>query len=148
MNCQDVMTASPVCCVPDDVVVDVARLMRTQDIGAIPVVADHDGQRLIGMLTDRDLAVRVVAEGRVPGETLVRDVMSMQPVSCLVSDVYQDALLAMGEFQVRRIPVVDATGRLAGIIAQADVATRLAQPSTTGAIVEAISGPASSPING
>ena len=144
MNCQDVMTASPVCCVPDDVVVDVARLMRAQDIGAIPVVADQESQRLIGMLTDRDLAVRVVAEGRVPGETLVRDVMSKQPVSCLVTDVYQDALQAMGEFQVRRIPVVDANGRLAGIIAQADVATRLAQPSTTGAIVEAISGPSNS----
>ncbi len=144
MNCQDVMTRSPVCCVPDDVVVDVARLMRSQDIGSIPVVADRESQRLVGMLTDRDLAVRVIAEGRVAGETLVRDVMSMQPVTCLVTDVYQDALQAMGEFQVRRIPVVDAAGRLEGIIAQADVATRLAQPSTTGAIVEAISGPPSS----
>ena len=144
MNCQDVMTPAPVCCVPDDAVVDVARLMRAQDIGAIPVVADRDSQRLIGMVTDRDLAVRVVAEGRDARETVVRDVMSMQPVVCLVSDLYQQALQAMGEHQVRRIPVVDAEGRLAGIIAQADVATRLAQPSTTGAVVEAISEPAAS----
>ena len=144
MNCQDVMTPAPVCCVPDDAVVDVARLMRAQDIGAIPVVADRDSQRLIGMVTDRDLAVRVVAEGRDARETVVRDVMSMQPVVCLVSDLYQQALQAMGEHQVRRIPVVDAAGRLVGIIAQADVATRLAQPSTTGAVVEAISEPAAS----
>ena len=144
MNCQDVMTPAPVCCVPDDAVVDVARLMRAQDIGAIPVVADRDSQRLIGMVTDRDLAVRVVAEGRDARETVVRDVMSMQPVVCLVSDLYQQALQAMGEHQVRRIPVVDAGGRLVGIIAQADVATRLAQPSTTGAVVEAISEPAAS----
>jgi len=144
MNCQDVMTPAPVCCVPDDLVVDVARLMRTQDIGSIPVVADHESQRLVGMLTDRDLAVRVIAEGRDPRETCVRDVMSMQPVTCQSTDVYQQALQAMGEHQVRRIPVVDAQGRLAGIIAQADVATRLAQPSTTGAVVEAISEPAAS----
>jgi CBS domain-containing protein len=138
------MTPTPVCCVPDDAVVDVARLMRAQDIGAIPVVADRDSQRLIGMVTDRDLAVRVVAEGRDARETVVRDVMSMQPVVCLVSDLYQQALQAMGEHQVRRIPVVDAQGQLVGIIAQADVATRLAQPSTTGAVVEAISEPAAS----
>jgi CBS domain-containing protein len=144
MNCQDVMTRAPVSCVPDDLVVDVARLMRTQDIGSIPVVSDHETQRLVGMLTDRDLAVRVIAEGRDPRETPVRDVMSMQPVTCQATDVYQQALQAMGEHQVRRIPVVDGEGRLAGIIAQADVATRLAQPSTTGAIVEAISEPGSS----
>jgi CBS domain-containing protein len=141
MNCRDVMTPSPVCCVPDDIVVDVARMMRAQDIGAIPVVADHSSQRLVGMLTDRDLAVRVIAEGREPRETSVREVMSMQPVVCHATDVYQQALQAMGEHQLRRIPVVDEEGRLAGIIAQADVATRLAQPSTTGAIVEAISEP-------
>lgn len=141
MNCHDVMTPSPVCCVPDDAVVDVARLMRAQDIGSIPVVATHDSQRLVGVVTDRDLAVRVIAEGRDPRETAVRDVMSLQPVTCRDTDIYQQALQAMGEHQVRRIPVVDAEGRLAGIIAQADVATRLAQPSTTGAIVEAISEP-------
>jgi CBS domain-containing protein len=145
MNCQDVMTPSPVRCVPDDNVMDVARMMRTQDIGAIPVVADRLSERLVGMVTDRDLAVRVIAEGRDPRETAVRDVMSMQPVACRDTDVYQQALQAMGEHQLRRIPVVDAGGRLAGIIAQADVATRLAQPSTTGAVVEAISEPGSSP---
>ena len=144
MNCQDVMTPAPVCCVPDDAVVDVARLMRAQDIGAIPVVADRDSQRLVGVVIDCGLVGRVVAEGRDARETVVRDVMSMQPVVCLVSDLYQQALQAMGEHQVRRIPVVDAQGRLVGIIAQADVATRLAQPSTTGAVVEAISEPAAS----
>ena len=144
MNCLDVMTPAPVCCVPEDLVMDVAQLMRAQDIGAIPVVADQESLRLVGMVTDRDLAVRVIAEGRDPRETAARDVMSTDPVTCLGTDVYQQALQAMGEHQVRRIPVVDAQGRLAGIIAQADVATRLAEPSTTGAVVEAISEPAGS----
>jgi len=142
MTCQDVMTVEPICCVPDDAVAEVARVMRAQDVGSVPVVVDHDSRRLIGMLTDRDLAIRVIAEGRNPEETSVRDVMSMNPVSCRAGDVYQEALRAMGENQLRRIPVVDGDGRLAGIIAQADVATRLAEPSTTGVVVEAISEPA------
>jgi CBS domain-containing protein len=145
MTCQEVMTVDPVCCVPDDAVAEVAKLMRAQDVGSVPVVEDHDGRRLIGMLTDRDLTVRVIAEGRDPAETQVREVMSNNPVACQASDVYQEALRAMGEHQLRRIPVVDGDGRLAGIIAQADVATRLAEPSTTGAIVEAISEPAATP---
>ena len=142
MTCQEVMTIQPICCVPDDAVSEVARVMRAQDVGSVPVVDGHESRRLIGMLTDRDLAIRVIAEGRDPEATSVRDVMSMNPVSCQAEDVYQEALRAMGEHQLRRIPVVDAQGRLAGIIAQADVATRLAEPSTTGAVVEAISEPA------
>jgi CBS domain-containing protein len=142
MTCQDVMTVEPTCCVPDDAVAEVARVMRAQDVGAVPVVEDRDSRRLIGMLTDRDLAIRVIAEGRDPEATSVRDVMSMNPIACRAEDVYQEALRAMGEHQLRRIPVVDGDGRLAGIIAQADVATRLAEPSTTGAVVEAISEPA------
>ena len=142
MTCQEVMTAEPICCVPDDAVAEVARVMRAQDVGSVPVVDDHQSRRLIGMLTDRDLTIRVIAEGRDPEETSVRDVMSLNPVSCQADDVYQEALRAMGENQLRRIPVVDGEGRLAGIIAQADVATRLAEPSTTGAVVEAISEPA------
>jgi CBS domain-containing protein len=144
MNCQDVMTPSPVCCLPDDPVIEAARLMREQDIGSIPVVADHESRQLVGMLTDRDLAVRVIAEGRDSRETPVGDVMSTGPVTCQTTDVYQRALQAMGSHQVRRIPVVDRKGRLTGIIAQADVATRLAQPSTTGVVVEAISEPGAS----
>jgi CBS domain-containing protein len=82
MTCQEVMTSDPVCCVPEDAVSEVAKLMRAQDVGSVPVVDDHDGRRLIGMLTDRDLTVRVIAEGRDPAATQVRDVMSNNPVSC------------------------------------------------------------------
>ena len=143
MTCQEVMTAEPICCVPEDAVAEVARVMRAQDVGSVPVVDDYASRRLVGMVTDRDLAIRVIAEGRDPEQTSVSDVMSMNPVTCQSSDVYKEALRAMGEHQLRRIPVVDDAGRLAGIIAQADVATRLAEPSTTGAVVEAISEPAS-----
>ncbi len=139
------MTPTPACCVPDDIVVEAARVMQSQDVGSVPIVADHDGHRLVGMITDRDLALRVIAEGRDPRETPVREVMTTGPVSCRESDIYQQALQAMAEHQLRRIPVVDDEGRLSGIIAQADVATRIAQPSTTGAVVEAISDPHSPP---
>ena len=141
MNCRDVMTPTPSCCVPDDIVVEAARLMKNQNVGSVPVVADRDDHRLVGMVTDRDLALRVIAEGRDPHDTAVRDVMTTRPVSCRESDIYQQALQAMAEHQLRRSPVVDEQGRLAGIIAQADVATRIAQLSTTGAVVEAISDP-------
>jgi CBS domain-containing protein len=142
MNCRDVMTPYPACSLPDDSVAEAARLMKLEDVGVIPVVNDHDDRRLVGMLTDRDLATRVVAEARNPATTRVGDVMTTDVVVCRATDLYQEALQAMAVNQVRRIPVVDDEHRLLGIIAQADVATRIAQPSTTGTLVEAISEPA------
>ena len=142
MNCTDVMTPAPVCCEPGDEITDAARLMKTGNVGALPVVKDRRGWLLAGMITDRDIAVRVVAEGRDPAQTTVGEVMSPEPVTCASDDLYQEALQAMAVHQLRRMPVVDPTGRLVGIIAQADIATRVSQPSTTGALVEAISEPA------
>jgi CBS domain-containing protein len=134
-----VMTPAPVTCRPSDPIVDAARLMRSYDVGSLPVVKDDETQILVGVITDRDIAIRVVGEGRNAADTTVGDAMSTDVVSCTATDLYQEALKTMGTHQLRRMPVVDENRRVVGIIAQADVATRIAQPSTTGTLVEAIS---------
>jgi len=139
MTCSEVMTPAPVTCRPGDPIVDAARLMRSYDVGSLPVVKDDESQMLVGVITDRDVAIRVVAEGRDVADTTVADVMSAQIVTCKTTDLYQEALQTMGANQLRRMPVIDEQRRVVGIIAQADVATRIAQPTTTGALVEAIS---------
>jgi CBS domain-containing protein len=139
--CQDVMSKDPICCVPTDSVDLVAQVMVTKDIGALPVVESIQTMRVIGIVTDRDLAAKVVAEGRNPAETVVQEVMTHEPVACQASEAVEVALNAMAEYQVRRIPIVDAHRRLVGIIAQADVATRLATLEKTAQVVEEISKP-------
>jgi CBS domain-containing protein len=139
MTCSEVMTPAPVTSKPDDTVIEAARLMRSYDVGALPVVRDGHSQVLVGVVTDRDIAIRVVADGRDPSTTHVRDVMSPEVLCCTTTDLYQEALQTMGRHQLRRMPVVDEQQRVVGIIAQADVATRIAQPMTTAALVEAIS---------
>src|SRR6185295_13223439 len=102
-----------------DTVRDVAQSMKDQDIGAMPVIDSHEKKRLIGIVTDRDLALKVVAEGLDSRKTTVEKVMSRKMVVCKVDDDWQMALDAMATHQLRRIPLVDDLGRLAGIIAQA-----------------------------
>jgi CBS domain-containing protein len=138
MTCSEVMTPAPVTCRPDDSIVDAARLMQSYDVGSLPVVTDEN-QVLVGVITDRDIAIRVVGEGRNVADAKVRDAMSTEVVACATTDLYQEALQTMGAHQLRRMPVVDDKRCVVGIIAQADVATRIAQPTTTGALVEAIS---------
>ncbi len=139
MNCEDLMTKDPVCCVPGDSVQKAAQLMKAEDIGPIPVVADEKNKTLVGILTDRDLALRVVAEGRDAGSTTVQDVMTTGAISCLANDDLRKALYAMERYQVRRIPVVDENEQIIGIIAQADIATRLQSSAHTAEVVEEIS---------
>ncbi len=138
-KCSDVMTKDPVCGTPDDLVADVAQLMLDEDIGPIPIVDDQNSKKLVGIVTDRDLAIKVVAEGRDSKSTRVADVMTRSVVTCRADDPLQNALDAMAEHQLRRIPVVDKDDRIVGIIAQADVATRLNEPETTAEMVKEIS---------
>jgi len=138
-SCSEIMSKDPICCVPSDVVDVVARLMVTEDIGAIPVVRDLRESLLIGIVTDRDLVVKVVAEGHDPKSITVGEVMTPEPLACRAGSNVQAALDAMAEHQLRRIPIVDETNRLVGIIAQADVAARLARPDETARVVEEIS---------
>ena len=138
-TCSDVMTRNPVSALPDDTVATVAQLMKDKDIGPVPIVEDKLSKRLLGIVTDRDLAIKVVAEGRDPTTLKVKDVMSKEVVACRDTDNIESALDAMAEHQLRRIVVVDSANKLVGIIAQADVATRMDEPEKTGEVVKEIS---------
>ena len=138
-KCRDVMTREPVCCEPADPVTRAAEMMRQHDVGSLPVVDSRDSRRLVGIVTDRDLVTKVVAGNRNVASATVRDAMTVEPASCRETDEVERAVSLMADRQVRRMPVVDESGRLSGIIAQADVATRVNRDQTTGKLVEAIS---------
>lgn len=138
MTCAEVMTPNPTCCRIDHTVDQAAELMKAADIGMVPVVSDASA-KLIGVLTDRDIVMRVVASGRDARATKVGEVMTPNPVVCSPEDATEAALERMASNQVRRMPIVDGRGTIVGIIAQADVATRLGSAEQTGHVVEAIS---------
>jgi len=138
-KCSEVMTKNPVYCLPGDGVAKVAQLMKSTDIGSVPIVEDEQSRRLVGIVTDRDLAVKLVAEGRDVKTAKAEEVMTRGVVTCRAEDDLEKALDAMSENQLRRIPVVDDNGKIVGIIAQADVATRVNRSETTAAMVKEIS---------
>jgi CBS domain-containing protein len=129
------MTVTPRTVKAGDSVVDAAKLMRGEDSGIAPIV---DGDRLIGVITDRDIAIRVVAEGRDPATTKVEEVASTNVIAIDPQQELDEALRLMAQHQVRRLPVVEEDGKLVGIVAQADVA-RHADAERTGEVVEQIS---------
>ena len=121
MNAQDIMSKDPICVTPDTSLADAARLMREENIGVVPVVDSEASRRLVGILTDRDIAIRAVAEGRDGTTTSVGHIMTADVRTSTASDSINDVMELMGREQVRRIPVVDDRGALVGIIAQADI---------------------------
>lgn len=138
-KCNEVMTKDLICCLPNDTVLKAAELMKRQSIGPILVIENEKSQKLVGIVTDRDLALKVVAEGRDANTTKVNKVMTHKLITCQAEDDLQKALAAMAEHQLRRIPIVDSDNKLLGIIAQADIATRFNHPKKTGAMVKEIS---------
>ena len=138
MKCTEVMTKDPRCCLATDSVFEAAQLMKLQDVGPIPIVDHEQSRKLLGIVTDRDLALKVIAGGLDPKTTAVKDVMTKDVVTCRGGDNVDDAIKLMEKHQVRRIPIVDDDNRLVGIIAQADVATRM-QPGKTAEVVKEIS---------
>jgi CBS domain-containing protein len=139
MKCSEVMTDNPVCCLPGDSVSQAARVMRREHVGPVPVISDEQTRELIGIVTDRDLAIKVVAESRDSKKTTVGEVMTNTIIACREDDDMSSAIAAMEEHQIRRIPVIDQGGRIVGIISQADVATRVHAPKRTAEMVEEIS---------
>jgi CBS domain-containing protein len=133
------MTKNPTCCLPDDMVVRVAQMMSRENIGSIPVIDNKKTKKLVGIVTDRDLALRVVAEGQDAKTTKVDSVMTHKVITCRADDDLQVALDAMSVHQLRRIPVVDDKDQILGIIAQADMATRIDQPEKVAELVKDIS---------
>jgi len=143
--CADVMTREPACCELGDTAAGAAKIMKAEDVGAVPVCVSRETRKLVGIVTDRDIAVYVVATGRDPNYTQVASVMTRNPFTCHPEDDLQTALNVMESHQVRRIPVVDADGQLVGIIAQADVATRTPAAEKKAEMVEQISKPVPPP---
>jgi CBS domain-containing protein len=138
---QDVMTRDPRCVTPQAPAREAAQIMRDEDVGIVPVV---EGERLVGLVTDRDLAVRLVADGR-DGNTTVRDVMSSDRIAtCRPDEDLDRAMETMAREQVRRIPIVDERGSLVGIVAQADVVRKAANDDKAEETVERISEPGGS----
>jgi CBS domain-containing protein len=131
---RDVMTSNPTEIASDGTAVEAARRMQAEDIGSLPVV---DRGELVGIVTDRDLVLNVLAKDLDPNKVPIADVCSSDPVTVEADESLDVALQRMAQEQVRRLPVVSG-GKLVGILAQADVA-RTAEPSSTGHLVEEIS---------
>ena len=135
-NVRDAMTSNPRTVTADRPVTDVARIMRDENIGSVPIVGD-DG-RLVGTVTDRDVAIRLVAEGRDSQSTTVGDIASRDVITIDPQQDLDEALRLMARHQIRRLPVVEEDGRLVGIVAQADIAVE-AKEKRVGETVEEIS---------
>ena len=131
---KDVMTSGPTSIASDAMVVEAARRMLSEDVGSLPVV---DGDQVVGMITDRDVVLQVVAKDLDANKVPVSTVCSDSPVTAEADESLDDALAKMAKEQIRRLPVV-SDGRLVGILAQADIA-RTARPESTGRLVEEIS---------
>jgi CBS domain-containing protein len=119
MRAKDIMTKDPECCRRDDTAQQAARVMRDRDCGCLPIV--DDAGRVVGIVTDRDLAVRGIASGKDP-DTKLNDLMTPVAACCGPDDDLRDVEQKMVELQVRRIPIVDGGGRCVGIVSQADIA--------------------------
>ncbi|MBK9154001.1 MAG: CBS domain-containing protein [Chloracidobacterium sp.] len=135
IRCRDIMTSSVTTAARDNTLRDVAAMMREGDMGSVPVVEDG---KLVGIVTDRDIVVRAVAEGKGP-ETSVAEAMTTDIFSVKPGDFAFEAVRLMGDKQVRRIPVVDEDGKLAGIIAMADVALEMEDEREIAETLEEIS---------
>ena len=138
-RCRDIMTKDVVTATAEATIVDVARLMKNADIGPILIVDNEASNTLVGIVTDRDIVMKVIADGQDATTTRVGEVMSKKLVTCRADDDVDVAMKAMAQFQLRRIPVVEDNMRLVGIISQADLATRVDAPEKTGEVVKEIS---------
>lgn len=132
---REVMTSNPCAIDADKPVSYAAQMMKDEDVGFAPIV---EGDRLVGTLTDRDIAIKVVAEGKDPQSTSVRDIASTNVVTVDPQQDLDEALRLMASNQVRRLPVVEEDGRLVGVVAQKDVAEQ-GDDAKTGEVVQEIS---------
>jgi CBS domain-containing protein len=142
MRINDIMTPNPAVVTPDSTAREAAGLMRKCDCGAIPVVESQENRRPIGIVTDRDLAVRGLADGRGP-DTLVRELMTERPHAARADDEVETVRQVMMQQKVRRVVVTDAGGAVIGMVAQADLARHddAVSDRELGKVVEAISEP-------
>jgi CBS domain-containing protein len=141
MKISEIMTADPEFCTPDDSVIDAARIMARQDVGIVPICESVETRKAIGCITDRDIVVRVVAEGKDPNVVnSLREVMTYELATCSPNDFVDDVLALMEQRQVRRVLVTDEHGSLVGIVATADLAQSL-EKGKVGETIQEISEP-------
>ena len=138
MNVKDVMTADPACCTADTPLQEVAKMMQDCDCGCIPVVDNQDNKKPVGMITDRDITIRAVAEGKNPLDLTAADAMTKNAVTVTPQTSLEDCCNLMEEHQIRRIAVVDGSGSCCGMIAQADIAVN-ADGRKTAEVVQEVS---------
>jgi len=137
MKVHEIMTRDPACCSPETRLSEVARMMKTADCGQIPVVEGRQG-RPVGVVTDRDIVLRTIAEGRDPMDMKASDVMSSPVVLVSPEDTLEEVARMLEDHRIRRAPVVDDGGRCCGIVAQADIARR-APERVTASVVRNVS---------
>jgi CBS domain-containing protein len=140
MQTREIMTHGVECTRPNATLQEAARKMRDLDVGPLPVCGDND--RLVGMLTDRDITVRAVAEGQDPRTALVRDVMTPNIIYCFEDQDVAEAGRLMKENQVRRLPVLNRDKRVVGIVSLGDLAVDTGDEQLAGNVLEAVSEPA------
>jgi len=138
MKVRDVMTKDPDCCTPESKLSEVARMMVSRDCGQIPVVEDKGSMRPVGVVTDRDIIIRSVAEGRNPLDMTARDVMTTPAVTVTPETKLEDCCRTLEKNQVRRVPVVDERGSCCGMVSQADIAQH-APDKMTAEVVKTVS---------
>lgn len=122
MRVKDLMTKDVICVLPTEGIPMAARTMKEAEVGALPVVSDRKSWKLLGIVTDRDICLRVLATGKQPKDVQIREVMTPKPIVCRPEDTLATCESLMRKNRVRRIPVVEKEGKLVGIVAQADLA--------------------------
>ena len=138
MRVKEIMTKDPICCIPQDNAQDAAYLMRTHNIGALPVVRGQTTRRLVGIVTDRDLCMTVLPRN-VQADTLsIASAMTRRPVTCKPEDQAEDCALRMQIYNIRRLPVVEGE-RLVGIVSLGDIAVKEGKDSRSGDTLQSIS---------
>jgi len=138
MKVSDVMTKDPDCCTPESKLSDVVRMMVRRDCGQIPVVESQSSMKPIGVVTDRDIIVRSVAEGKNPLDMTARDVMTSPAVTVTPETKLEDCCRTLEKNQVRRVPVIDEQGSCCGMVSQADIA-QYAPEKMTAQVVKTVS---------
>lgn len=141
MQARDIMTTDPACCTPETPVNEAARMMKDQNVGMLPVVDAEGSDRLVGVVTDRDIAIRHVAEGHNTNDCPVREVMTDNVATLKPDADMEEVMNLMGKEQIRRIPIVDERGSLVGVVSQADVVLQADDNRAAERTIEKISTP-------
>lgn len=140
MKVRELMTKKPACATPEMELDKVAKMMAEHNVGSIPIVDNKDNMKIVGVVTDRDIATRAVAAGKNPLQMTAREVMSTPVVTVSIEDDVQDVARIMEKNMVRRVPVLDMNGQVCGMVAQADIALK-SSDKITADVVQSISKP-------